>query len=489
MTTPSDHSRPFTYRLAIAIVRPLLMLFTKREWSGAENLPTRGWLRRLPQPLLATSSRSSSGTSSSTTGTRRATSARSRCSGRRSSGPSCGSADQIPVYRESGRAADAYRAAVAAVRAGKGVAIYPEGTLTRDPDLWPMRGKTGAARVALETQCPVIPVAHVGRAGGARALLQAAAPAARARRCRCAPGAPVRPRRPARPRAHRRGAARGDRPDHGGDHRRARGAARREGPASSASTRAPTASRPSASPAPWRRPHDERSGLRHGQLGHGVRLGARGCRHRRSRCGVAATRWSTRSTTGSTATTCPSCACRAPSARRPTRPRRPTAPTSSCSPCPRRRCAPTSPRGARRCRRSAAVVSLMKGVELGTTKRMSEVIAEVGGRRARAHRHRVRAEPGPRDRRQAAGGLGRGVGRATQMAELVAGGLRGALLPPLHGIRRRRHRDLRRGEERHRARRRHGRGPGDGRQLQGVDHHPRARRDDAARHGARRRRR
>jgi len=28
---------------------------------------------------------------------------------------------------------------------------------------------------------------------------------------------------------------------------------------------------------------------------------------------------------------------------------------------------------------SAAVVSLMKGVELGTTKRMSEVIAEVGG--------------------------------------------------------------------------------------------------------------
>ena len=37
------------------------------------------------------------------------------------------------------------------MRAGKGVAIYPEGTLTRDPDLWPMRGKTGAARVALET--------------------------------------------------------------------------------------------------------------------------------------------------------------------------------------------------------------------------------------------------------------------------------------------------------------------------------------------------
>ena len=40
--------------------------------------------------------------------------------------------------------------------------IYPEGTLTRDPDLWPMTGKTGAARVALTTGCPVIPVAQWG---------------------------------------------------------------------------------------------------------------------------------------------------------------------------------------------------------------------------------------------------------------------------------------------------------------------------------------
>ena len=42
------------------------------------------------------------------------------------------------------------------------MAIYPEGTLTRDPDLWPMRGKTGAARIALETGCPVIPIANWG---------------------------------------------------------------------------------------------------------------------------------------------------------------------------------------------------------------------------------------------------------------------------------------------------------------------------------------
>ena len=71
-------------------------------------------------------------------------------------------AGQIPVYRNSLAAAEAYRSAVAAVREGKAVAIFPEGTITRDPDLWPMRGKTGAARVALETRCPLIPVAQWG---------------------------------------------------------------------------------------------------------------------------------------------------------------------------------------------------------------------------------------------------------------------------------------------------------------------------------------
>lgn len=69
---------------------------------------------------------------------------------------------QIPVERLTPGAVGAYDAAVAAVRAGECLVIYPEGTLTRDPDLWPMRGKTGAARIALETGCPVIPVAHWG---------------------------------------------------------------------------------------------------------------------------------------------------------------------------------------------------------------------------------------------------------------------------------------------------------------------------------------
>jgi 1-acyl-sn-glycerol-3-phosphate acyltransferase len=69
---------------------------------------------------------------------------------------------QIPVYRESTDALSAFRAAIDAVERGECVAFYPEGTLTRDPDGWPMTGKTGAARVALQTKCPVIPVAQWG---------------------------------------------------------------------------------------------------------------------------------------------------------------------------------------------------------------------------------------------------------------------------------------------------------------------------------------
>lgn len=69
---------------------------------------------------------------------------------------------QIPVERLTANAVGAFDAAVAAVQAGECLVIYPEGTLTRDPDLWPMRGKSGAARIALATGAPVIPVGQWG---------------------------------------------------------------------------------------------------------------------------------------------------------------------------------------------------------------------------------------------------------------------------------------------------------------------------------------
>ncbi|MFD0630922.1 lysophospholipid acyltransferase family protein [Catenulispora yoronensis] len=71
-------------------------------------------------------------------------------------------ARQIPVYRDTADAANALRDAIAAVEAGEAVAMYPEGTITRDPALWPMAAKSGAARIALATGCPVVPVAQWG---------------------------------------------------------------------------------------------------------------------------------------------------------------------------------------------------------------------------------------------------------------------------------------------------------------------------------------
>jgi 1-acyl-sn-glycerol-3-phosphate acyltransferase len=69
---------------------------------------------------------------------------------------------QIPVYRTGNSNEDALRAAKDFLRAGQVVVVFPEGTLTRDPDLWPMRGKHGAVRMAAELGLPIVPAAHWG---------------------------------------------------------------------------------------------------------------------------------------------------------------------------------------------------------------------------------------------------------------------------------------------------------------------------------------
>lgn len=76
---------------------------------------------------------------------------------------------QIPVERGTGAAASALEAAAARLRLGQLVVIYPEGRLTREPDLRPGPGKTGAARLALEhPEVPVIPVGMWGPRPGGR---------------------------------------------------------------------------------------------------------------------------------------------------------------------------------------------------------------------------------------------------------------------------------------------------------------------------------
>ncbi|MEO6502872.1 MAG: lysophospholipid acyltransferase family protein [Jatrophihabitantaceae bacterium] len=72
-------------------------------------------------------------------------------------------AGQIPVRRETADAALALADAVKALERGEVVLIYPEGTVTRDPDFWPMQAKTGVARLAL--LAPGVPVVPVGQWG------------------------------------------------------------------------------------------------------------------------------------------------------------------------------------------------------------------------------------------------------------------------------------------------------------------------------------
>ena len=70
---------------------------------------------------------------------------------------------QVPVERAGAvRGKDPLVAARKISDEGLGVVIYPEGSLTRDPDLWPMRGKSGAVRMALTAGIPIIPAAHWG---------------------------------------------------------------------------------------------------------------------------------------------------------------------------------------------------------------------------------------------------------------------------------------------------------------------------------------
>jgi 1-acyl-sn-glycerol-3-phosphate acyltransferase len=73
-----------------------------------------------------------------------------------------GGAGTIPVYRGTANAGDSLRAADKALSEGKLIAIYPEGTITKDPTGWPMRSFPGVARLALTHDVPVLPIARWG---------------------------------------------------------------------------------------------------------------------------------------------------------------------------------------------------------------------------------------------------------------------------------------------------------------------------------------
>ncbi len=156
--TAREFSR--SYRFAVGLLRPLLRATTRRDWQGAEHLPAGGFVacsnhishidpftlahflvdHGVPPRFLAKEDVFEIPVG----------------------GRIVRNAGQIAVRRNSADAALALEAAVDAVHAGECVAVYTDGTLTRDPQLWPMTGKTGAARIALTTGVPVVPIAQWG---------------------------------------------------------------------------------------------------------------------------------------------------------------------------------------------------------------------------------------------------------------------------------------------------------------------------------------
>lgn len=153
--------RNWAWRFAEPIVRGALVATTIPEWVGGENIPESGGciiaLNHVSyvDPLLSAHLVYDHGRLPHYL-------AKSGLFKNRALAYFLRAAGQIPVERLSRNAAGAFDAAVAAVREGKCVVVYPEGTITRDPGGWPMTGKSGAARIALETGCPVIPVGQWG---------------------------------------------------------------------------------------------------------------------------------------------------------------------------------------------------------------------------------------------------------------------------------------------------------------------------------------
>ena len=156
-----QESRNWAFLTAAGILKPPLWAATSRTWIDGEKIPPTGGCLLVfnhishLDPLLSAHLVYDHGRLPRYL-------AKSGLFSNKALGWFLSQAGQIPVERLTRNAIGAYDAAVKAVRDGYCVVVYPEGTLTRDPDLWPMAGKSGAARIALETGCPVIPVGQWG---------------------------------------------------------------------------------------------------------------------------------------------------------------------------------------------------------------------------------------------------------------------------------------------------------------------------------------
>ncbi|GAA2849446.1 lysophospholipid acyltransferase family protein [Streptosporangium fragile] len=160
MRRPGWPSR-FWVAFAVAIVKPISWLLVKKDWRRADLLPKTGGIIMVTNhlswldPILVAHFLYNNGRWPVIL-------AKSGLFSVPVLGHMVRSLQAIPVYRGSADAARSLEESRRRLAAGACVMFYPEGTCTRDPEFWPMEGKTGAARLALETGAPVVPVAHWG---------------------------------------------------------------------------------------------------------------------------------------------------------------------------------------------------------------------------------------------------------------------------------------------------------------------------------------
>lgn len=148
-------------KLTIVILRPLLFGLLKRDWRGRGNVPGKGGV------IIAANHISESDPLALAhfvyeSGRYPVYLAKSTLFDVRFIGAVLRGTGQIPVYRDRADAAMALEAAEKALVDGECLMFYPEGSCTRDPELWPMTGQTGVARMALKTGAKVVPVASWG---------------------------------------------------------------------------------------------------------------------------------------------------------------------------------------------------------------------------------------------------------------------------------------------------------------------------------------
>ncbi|HEY5401072.1 MAG TPA: lysophospholipid acyltransferase family protein [Trebonia sp.] len=147
--------------ISVIVLRPLLALLIRNKWSGTENIPKKGGVIFAPNHL----SYVDWGTDAlffQANGRYPTFLIKDGAFKVKGIGPFLYKAGQLPVHRGRADAGLVLKEAEKRLAEGAAVIFYPEGTATRDPELWPMVAKTGVARLALTSGAPVIPIAHWG---------------------------------------------------------------------------------------------------------------------------------------------------------------------------------------------------------------------------------------------------------------------------------------------------------------------------------------